>query len=396
MSYPAITAAGVAVALVGALALGALVPAARRRAGARRAALAATVSLALLVVLTAVFDNLMIAAGLFHYSPDTVSGVSIGRAPLEDFAYPLACVLLLPALWLALARGGRARRAAARQFVLASRPVSWINTAFPFGAAYLMTTREVDWVLLVGTLYFLVPYNLAMYGINDVFDYESDLHNARKGGVEGALLAPALHRPMLWTVAATNLPFLLLLTWAGGPAAWLALAASVFAVIAYSAPPLRFKERPVLDSMTSSFHFVSPALVGLAFAGARVDTALLLLLAAFFLWGMAAHAFGAVQDVLPDRAAGISSIATVFGARATTRLAVVLWALAGVAMLGSGWPAALAALLAVPYLALCAPWWNVTDDTSAATNASWRKFLWVNYCCGFLVTVLCIVVWRWG
>ena len=73
-----------------------------------------------------------------------------------------------------------------RTLVLASRPVSWINTAFPFAAAYLLTTREIDLVLVVGTIYFLVPYNLAMYGINDVFDYESDLANPRKGGVEGA------------------------------------------------------------------------------------------------------------------------------------------------------------------------------------------------------------------
>ena len=45
---------------------------------------------------------------------------------------------------------------------LSSRPLSWINTAFPFAAAYLTTTREVDVAFVVGTLYFLVPYNLAM------------------------------------------------------------------------------------------------------------------------------------------------------------------------------------------------------------------------------------------
>lgn len=63
-------------------------------------------SAALLFVLTAVFDNLMIAAGIMAYSTDqNVSGVQVGLAPLEDFAYPLAGVLLLPALWLLL--GGR-------------------------------------------------------------------------------------------------------------------------------------------------------------------------------------------------------------------------------------------------------------------------------------------------
>ena len=74
--------------------------------------------------------------------------------------------------------------------VKASRPVSWINTAYPFAAGYVMVEREIDARLVVGTLFFLIPYNLLMYGINDVFDYESDLRNPRKGGVEGALLPP--------------------------------------------------------------------------------------------------------------------------------------------------------------------------------------------------------------
>src|SRR6478736_1569849 len=79
----------------------------------------------------------------------------------------------------------------------ASRPLSWVNTAFPFAAAYLLTTREVDVAFIVGTLFFLVPYNLAMYGVNDVFDYASDAANPRKGGAEGALLTPARHRATL-------------------------------------------------------------------------------------------------------------------------------------------------------------------------------------------------------
>lgn len=64
---------------------------------------------ALLVVLTAVFDTAMIASGLFHYSPGHLLGVHIGLAPLEDFAYPLAGAVLLPATW-AFVHGRRARR----------------------------------------------------------------------------------------------------------------------------------------------------------------------------------------------------------------------------------------------------------------------------------------------
>lgn len=83
----------------------ALLVLASRRRGPRLAAVLITV--AVLFALTAVFDTVMIASGLFHYASDPLLGVHIGLAPLEDFAYPLAGALLLPALWAAL----RARRA---------------------------------------------------------------------------------------------------------------------------------------------------------------------------------------------------------------------------------------------------------------------------------------------
>jgi 4-hydroxybenzoate polyprenyltransferase len=278
-----------------------------------------------------------------------------------------------------------------RQLVLASRPLSWINTAFPFAAAYLLTTRQVDLTLVVGTIYFLVPYNLAMYGINDVFDYESDLRNPRTGGAEGALLDRGMHRRTLIAAAVTNIPFLIYLVAVGSPQSWLVLAVSVFAVLAYSVKGLRFKEIPFLDSVTSSTHFVSPALYGLVLAGAVFTPQLAAVLVAFFLWGIGSHAFGAVQDVVPDREGGIASIATALGARATTRFAIAAWALAGVAMLFTAWPGPLAAVLAVPYIVAAAPFWRVTDEDSASANRGWRRFLWINYACGFLVTMLLIL-----
>lgn len=272
----------------------------------------------------------------------------------------------------------------------ASRPLSWINTAYPFAAAYLLVSGAIDARWVIGTLFFLVPYNLAMYGINDVFDYASDLANPRKGGVEGALLPPQRHRAVLVTAAVACVPFVVALVVLGSPVSWLILAISLFAVVAYSAPPLRFKEVPVLDSATSSVHFVSPALYGFALAGGTVTPGLVALFGAFFLWGVASHAFGAVQDVVPDREGGISSVATALGAARTVRLALACWTVAGLLMLLTGWPGALAAVLAVPYLWAAAPFRSVPDADSGAANRGWRHFLWINYACGFVVTMLLI------
>ncbi|MDH6182473.1 4-hydroxybenzoate polyprenyltransferase [Microbacteriaceae bacterium SG_E_30_P1] len=277
-----------------------------------------------------------------------------------------------------------------RALFISSRPLSWVNTAFPFAAAYFLATGRIDVTLIVGTIFFLIPYNLAMYGINDVFDYESDLRNPRKGGVEGALLDPRMHRPTIIAAVVSSVPFVVYLVIVGSPLSWLVLAISLFAVVAYSAKGLRFKERPFLDSVTSSTHFVSPAVYALVLAGAVFTPQLWAVLVAYFLWGMASHAFGAVQDILADREAGISSIATVIGGRATVRFAIVAYALGGVLLLFSEWPGPLAGVLVVPYILMCAPFWNVTDAAAETANRGWRRFLLLNFVTGFLVTMLLI------
>ncbi|MDO5494000.1 MAG: lycopene cyclase domain-containing protein [Nesterenkonia sp.] len=81
---------------------------------ARRRMVWAAVGVTLLVMnlLTAVFDNLMIAAEFFHYEDAHLSGLAVGLAPVEDFSYPIAGALLLPALWhLLLRRDSRGRSA---------------------------------------------------------------------------------------------------------------------------------------------------------------------------------------------------------------------------------------------------------------------------------------------
>jgi 4-hydroxybenzoate polyprenyltransferase len=280
-----------------------------------------------------------------------------------------------------------------RTLFVSSRPVSWINTAFPFAAAYLLTTREIDLTLVLGTIFFLVPYNLAMYGINDVFDYESDLRNPRKGGAHGAVLDRRLHTATLWAAALTCLPFLVFLVAVGSPLSWLVLAASMFFVVFYSAPPLRLKEVPFADSATSSIHFFSPAVYGLVLAGAAWTPQLVAIIGAFALWGVASHAFGAVQDVVADREAGIASVATVRGARWTVRFSLACYALAGLVMLLTTWPGPLAGLLALLYLATVWPYRNVADADAEQATAGWRRFLWLNQIAGFGVTLL--LIWWW-
>jgi lycopene cyclase domain-containing protein len=54
----------------------------------------------IMVVLTAVFDSAMIALDLFRYGSGALLGARVALVPVEDFAWPMAAALALPALWV--------------------------------------------------------------------------------------------------------------------------------------------------------------------------------------------------------------------------------------------------------------------------------------------------------
>ena len=57
------------------------------------------VTLCIMIVCTAIFDSLIIAAGIVDYDTTKILGVYIGAAPIEDFMYALLAVAIVPALW---------------------------------------------------------------------------------------------------------------------------------------------------------------------------------------------------------------------------------------------------------------------------------------------------------
>lgn len=76
-----------------------LVRAARVRGKARRYLVSYAVTTVSLLGLTAIFDNLMMAAGFFDYGREQIYGARFILMPLEDFFYPIASAFLLTGLW---------------------------------------------------------------------------------------------------------------------------------------------------------------------------------------------------------------------------------------------------------------------------------------------------------
>ncbi len=233
-----------------------------------------------------------------------------------------------------------------KRLVVISRPVLWVNTIGPAVMAMWIGGDLFNPEIIPLLIWLTVPFNLWLYGINDIFDRETDLLNARKGGVQGAVLAVHEIKWVLWGIAITNIPFVIyfFLNYSLITNIWIVVYYLFF--LNYSAPPLRWKSRPFWD------------------AGSNIDYAFPLVFVALALnyevnwigaiglmvWGVAKQAYDAIQDIYEDRAVGIETTATKLDIKGTVIWSTVFWSIATVMFLIVNIPLGIANGIYVGYL----------------------------------------------
>lgn len=52
-----------------------------------------------LLVLTAIFDSMLVYFSFIDYAPEKISGITIGYAPIEDFFYAIYAAIIVPLFW---------------------------------------------------------------------------------------------------------------------------------------------------------------------------------------------------------------------------------------------------------------------------------------------------------
>ena len=209
-----------------------------------------------------------------------------------------------------------------RALLVRSRPRFWLYLAGPVLVGAVFGAGSVGDLLSPAVLalfaYFLLPANLFLYGVNDVFDAAVDRENPKKEGRESRYRGDAATRWAVVVSAALGLALLAVLPAAAAPwmVGFLVLGA------AYSAPPLRLKTRPPLDSLSNGLYVLPGAAAYAALAGTAPPA---LAVVGGWLWAMAMHTFSAIPDVSPDRRAGIETTATVLGPGLAAGYCGVLW-----------------------------------------------------------------------
>lgn len=269
-----------------------------------------------------------------------------------------------------------------------SRPRFWIYVTGPFLLGLIAGTPDIGrlgdpWPLF-WLVAFTLPFNLLIYGLNDIADYETDKLNPKKQGYE-QVLDKEQHRRLFIAVTTAVIPWAGALFWLPTtPLLFLGL--FFFLSIGYSLPPLRFKARPFLDSFSNVLYAV-PGFFAYTLTSGNVPTASVVV--ASVAWCAAMHAYSAVPDIESDRAAATPTIATVLGKSGTTVFCAVLWsvaALAASATLGM-WTL----LGAAVYLTMCGGYALATSHDSLMRW--YRVFPLVNTVTGALLTVG-LLQWR--
>ena len=263
-----------------------------------------------------------------------------------------------------------------------SRPRFWFYLAGPVvvGAVYAAeSVGELFSPLSVALFaFFFLPANVLLYGVNDVFDAGIDAANPKKerkevryrGGrvVAGVVLASGL----------LGLGFVPLLP----ASALLAFGAFYLLAIEYSAPPLRLKTTPLLDSLSNGLYVLPAVVAYAALAGIYPPLAAIV---GGWLWAMGMHTFSAIPDIVPDRKAGIRTTATALGERYTYAYCGACWIGAAIAfalvhpffaVLLAGYPLLVFGVIASDVSVERVYWWYPAINTLVGTAMSLGGF-WV-------------------
>lgn len=275
---------------------------------------------------------------------------------------------------------------ALKRLVRISRPRFWIylfgpyliGIAAAFAAGLPLAVLLSNWRVWVFGLFFLFPANLLVYGVNDIFDYETDKDNPKKQGYE-ALVLPVEHAGMWRAIGIATLPFLLCL-FGTTISMQLAMAGFLFFSIGYSAPPIRAKAKPFLDTVFNAL-YVFPGLVSTFLLQGGTSFPWASFIAASF-WCMAMHAYSAVPDIWADRMAKVQTIATTLGRQRTLWLCLALYAAAGI-IASQTKLGVVGSILGVIYVGLMVA--SLLTKDAEGLLIWYRRFPFINAMCGAML-----------
>lgn len=206
-----------------------------------------------------------------------------------------------------------------------SRPRFWMYLAGPYLIGYVAGMESLNqlssWHFILHFLYFLIPANVLLYGINDWFDEDTDKLNVKKHTHEH-LLQRQQKRIVGLVIGATLILSVILLFFQTNTTSQYIFLFFIFLSVFYSTPPLRFKAKPFIDSF-SNILYIMPGIFAYYQMTQTLPSWQIIIAGAC--WSASMHLFSAVPDIVVDRKAGITTTAVHLGFFKSLLLNNVLW-----------------------------------------------------------------------
>jgi 4-hydroxybenzoate polyprenyltransferase len=227
--------------------------------------------------------------------------------------------------------------------------------------------------------FFLVPANIILYGINDLYDKDTDSYNRKKEHYEGR--ADDKNKKVYsYSIGLSFLASLPL--WFYFPLfAKLLFALFFLLAIFYSAKPIRLKAKPFVDSL-SNILYAFPAFIGI-YQITNSGLSPYILIAALC-WTTAMHLFSAIPDIEADKHAKLRTTAIILGRWNSLLACVILWFIAAVcATIASS---LIAFLLMYPLIPL-----YIMVNKKAPIEKIYWYFPFINLLVGFLLYLVVVL-----
>lgn len=283
-----------------------------------------------------------------------------------------------------------------------SRPRFWFYTIGPFlfgAAAVYSQTKDISffvsaefWIFLT---IFLILGNYFIYGINDYHDFDTDQFNAKKDENTGKEYLLKVEDKAWLRISSYSILFITLLSTlilsriniAGHkltPTALLLWALFWFMGYAYSAPPIRFKARRFLDSLSNGYYSQPGLFIFTALTGKRVS---LLTILAVVMWNAGMHFYSAIPDIEADTKAGLNTTAMYFGFKKSLVVCSLVWlsSLLLIVLSGNFQQTSLVVISVIGLIYTLLPLLSLSQKPGLDINKLYWYFPYLNTISGFVI-----------
>lgn len=216
-----------------------------------------------------------------------------------------------------------------KEIVFLSRPRFWMYVLGTFLVGVIASGNlflydaTTTLVLIAFGVFFSLPANVFIYGVNDIYDYQTDILNDKKVKYESVVKIEK-HRN-LWVIIGILLTPLLPLFFIANLPTILALLLFLFTGLFYSASPIRAKSKPPLDVVFSAIIYVSPALVGFFITG-NTNIQWLAVVGGL-IWAFGMQTYSAIPDIDADRKSGVNTLAVILGEKKALWFCLIAYAI---------------------------------------------------------------------